>query len=120
MGASDWAGETCRELEAEFGICNDRALRLTTLIRYFSEDGYRGLLGEHGTPERDRRWQRLKAHLAGELRAREGETIEARWNELMDDMDTQARAERGVYLIPWEEHDAEDWTDPGVTTTRTE
>lgn len=120
MGASDWAGRMCRDLEDEFGICGDRALRLTTLIRYFHQDGYRELLGERDTDEYDRRWRRLQADLPEELRAQDGETIEERWNELMDDMDAQARAERGVYLIPWGEYDTEEWTDPGVTTTRPE
>lgn len=46
MGASDWAGRMCRDLTDEFDICDDRALRITTLIRHFPGDEYDGLLDD--------------------------------------------------------------------------
>lgn len=47
-----------------------------------------------------------------------GDTIEERWNNLMDELDCQSRADNGVYLIPWSEHEAEDWQNPGETSFR--
>ena len=47
-----------------------------------------------------------------------GDTIEERWNNLMDELNCQSRADKGVYLILWEEHDADDWQNPGVTRSR--
>jgi hypothetical protein len=38
----------------------------------------------------------------------------------MDELDCPTRAEKGVYLVPWEDHEADDWQQPGVSQTRPE
>ncbi|ACV12093.1 hypothetical protein Huta_1924 [Halorhabdus utahensis DSM 12940] len=120
MGASDWAGRMCDQLEGKFDICDDRALRVTTLVRLLRGEGRENVFGEHGGERWARHKELLIDRLDESLEDQPGETIEARWNNLMDDLDCQDRAEKGVYLIPWDEHDAEDWQDPGVTDSRPE
>jgi len=121
MGVSDWAGRMCLTLEERFDVCDDRALRLTTLVRYFvSGEGYEDVLGPHDSDRHRRLTEQLIDDLDESLHKQPGETIEARWNNLMEELDCQARAEKGVYLIPWEEHDADDWQNPGVTSVRPE
>ena len=118
MGASDWAGRMSMRLEDQFDICDDRALRFTTLVRYFvSGEGYEDVMGPHNTDRHRRLEERLIDDLDESLREQPGESVEARWNNLMDELDCQARAEKGVYLVPWEEHDADNWQNPGVTST---
>lgn len=116
MGASDWAGRMCRDLEDEFDICGDRALRLTTLIRRFGHPEYEGILGDH--EEHRDKWPLFRDYLVREIRQRDGETIEQRWNTFIDDVGYPDEVEGEVYLIPWDEYDADDWTDPGVTATK--
>jgi len=107
------------ELEEQFGICDDRALRFTTLVRYFvSGEGYEDVMGPHDSDRHRRLKERLIYNLDRSLQEKHGETAETRWNNLMDELDCQARAKKGVYLIPWEEHDADDWQKPGVSSTR--
>jgi len=118
MGASDWAGRMSMRLEDQFDICDDRALRFTTLVRYFvSGEEYEDVMGPHNTDRHRRLEERLIDDLDESLREQPGESVEARWNNLMDELDCQARAEKGVYLVPWEEHDADNWQNPGVTST---
>jgi hypothetical protein len=119
MGASDWAGRMCLIMEERFDICDDRALRLTTLVRYFvSAKGYEDVMGVHDTDRHRRLKEQLIDDLDESLYRQPGETIEARWNNLMEELDCQARAEKGVYLIPWEEHNTDDWQSPGVSSMR--
>lgn len=121
MGASDWAGRMCRELEETFDVCDDRALRVTTLVRMLrGTDGYEEVFGPHGSDRHRRHKTRLIDRLDESLQEQPGETIEDRWNNLMDELNCQARAENGVYLIPWDEHDADDWQNPGVAQKRPE
>ena len=56
MGASDWAGRMCMRLEEEFNISEDRALRITTLVRLLRGEGYEGVFGEYGSE----RYQKLQ------------------------------------------------------------
>jgi hypothetical protein len=119
MGASDWAGRMCHKLENKFDICGDRALRFTTLVRYLrGTGGYEGAFGERGTERHQRVRRRLISELDESLHEQPGETVEQRWNNLMDELDCQSRAEKGVYLVPWDEYDTDDWSDPGVSRTR--
>lgn len=121
MGASDWAGRMCLELEETFDICGDRALRITTLVRLLrGGEGYEDVFGPHGSDRHHRHKAQLIDALDESLRNQPGETIETRWNNLMEALDCQARADNGVYLIPWEEYDADDWRDPGVTQAQPE
>lgn len=120
MGASDWAGHMCMELEAQFNVSGDRALRITTLVRQFTAPGYDGVMGEHGSDQFYRHKTQLIDRLDESLAEQPGESIEERWNNLMDELNCQNRAENGVYLIPWDEHDSEDWRDLGVSRTRPE
>jgi len=118
MGASDWAGRMCDRLKETFDVCDDRALRLPTLVRYMRGEGYDDVFGEHGSDRHRRLKERLIDNLDDSLREQPGETIEQRWNNLMDELDCQERAEKGVYLIPWDEHDTDDWQKPGVVSSR--
>lgn len=121
MGASDWAGRMCDKLEDRFDICGDRALRLPTLVRFLrGTEGYEDVFGEHGSDRYQRVRRRLISELDESLQEQPGETVEERWNNLMDELDCQSRAERGVYLVPWDEHEADDWSEPGVSRTRPE
>lgn len=114
--ASDWAGETANQLEAEFGICTDRALRFTTLVRFFvSKPEYEGVLAEIENENR-----MLIHELPQTLRNQPGDTVEDRWNTLMDELDAQQHVDAGVYFVPWAEHDPDHMHDPGVTTERPE
>ena len=109
----------CIELEKQFGICDDRALRFTTLVRYFvSGERYEDVMGPHDSARHRRLKERLIDNLDRSLQEQPGETAETRWNNLMDELDCQARAEKGVYLVPWEEHDADVWQKLGVSSTR--
>jgi len=109
------------KLEETFDVCGDRALRVTTLVRFLrGGEGYEGVFGPHGSERHRRHKEQLIDTLDESLQKQPGETIETRWNNLMDELDCQARAEKGVYLIPWDEHDADDWQDPGVSPTRPE
>lgn len=118
MGASDWAGRMCMRLEEEFGISDDRALRFTTLVRLLRGEEYENVFGEYGSERHQRLQERLIDDLDKSLREQPGDTIEERWNNLMDELNCQSRADKGVYLIPWEEHDADDWQNPGVSRSR--
>lgn len=118
MGASDWAGRMCIRLEEEFGVSEDRALRITTLVRLLRGEGYEDVFGEYGSDRQQRLKKQLIDDLDRSLHEQSGNTIEERWNNLMDELNCQSRADKGVYLIPWEEHDADDWQDPGVTRSR--
>lgn len=95
MSASDWVGRMCSTLEERFDICDDRALRFTTLVRYFvSGEGYEDVLGPHDSDRHRRLTEQLIDDLDESLHKQPGETIEARWNNLMEELDCQARAER--------------------------
>ncbi|WP_254824888.1 hypothetical protein [Haloglomus halophilum] len=118
MGASDWAGRMCIRLEEEFEVSEDRALRITTLVRLLRGEGYEDVFGEHGSDRHQRLQKRLIDDLDKSLHEQPGDTIEERWNNLMDELNCQSRADKGVYLISWEEHDADGWQNPGVTRSR--
>lgn len=126
MGASDWAGEMAGKLREEFDLSSGQALRLTTIIRWFnSNPEYAGVFDEPGS-ERWREQKRIFIHdLPDVLRAQSGDTLEERWNTLMDELGFQERTERGVYLESWTEqtgekfdywtlHPQEDMTLPGL------
>jgi hypothetical protein len=108
----------CIRLEEEFGVSEDRALRITTLVRLLRGEGYEDVFGEYGSDRQQRLKKQLIDDLDRSLHEQPGNTIEERWNNLMDELNCQSRADKGVYLIPWEEHDADDWQDPGVTRSR--
>lgn len=120
MGASDWAGRMCHRLEETFDICPDRSIRFTTLVRQLRLEQYGNVFGDHGSDRHQRLTEALIDELDESLREQPGETVEQRWNNLMDELDCQSRAEKGVYLVPWEECDGDDWTDPGVSRARPE
>jgi hypothetical protein len=85
MGASDWAGRMCRELEERFDVCDDRALRVTTLVWMLrGADGYEEVSGPHGSDRHRRHKTRLIDRLDKSLQEQPGEMIEDRWNNLMD------------------------------------
>lgn len=115
MGASDWAGRMCITLEERFDIHSDRSVRLTTMVRLLRGEG---AFGEHGSDQHEEHVRRLIDDLDESLAAQPGETVEEHWNNLMDDLGCQARTDEGVYLIPWDDHDAETWDEPGRTSTR--
>ncbi|MFY4814621.1 hypothetical protein ACOJIV_18280 [Haloarcula sp. AONF1] len=104
MGASDWAGSIAKDLEAEFGTCIERSVRLTSLIRWFaSNPEYR----EIDQLEREGEWDVLTVDLPTVLRDQPGSSIEERWNTLMDKFGYQELADGGVYLQPWDDYDTE-------------
>ena len=105
-------------LEEEFDISEDRALRITTLVRLLRGEGYEDVFGEYGSERHQKLQEQLIDDLDKSLLKQSGDTIEERWNNLMDDLDCQSRADEGVYLIPWEEHDVGDRQNPGVTRSR--
>jgi len=100
MGASDWAGRMCTRLEEEFDISEDRALRITTLVRLFRGEGYEDVFGEYGSERHQKLQEQLIDELDKSLLEQSGNTIEERWNNLMDELDCQSCADNGVYLIP--------------------
>jgi hypothetical protein len=118
MGASEWAGRMCMRLEEEFDITEDRALRFTTLVRLLRGGEYGNVFGAHGSERHRECKTRLIDNLDKSLRKQPGDTVEQRWNNLMDELGCQERADEGVYLVPWEDHDADDWQNPGVTRSR--
>lgn len=74
MRASDWAGRMCMRLEDQFDICDDRALRFTTLVRYFvSGEGYEDAMRPHNTDRHRRIEERLIGDLDESLREQPGE-----------------------------------------------
>jgi hypothetical protein len=117
MGASDWAGHMCLTLEDRFDIHGDRSVRLTTMVRFLRGEG---AFGEYDSDQYEEHVHQLIDNLDDSLATQPGETVEERWNNLMDDLGCQARTERGVYLIPWDDHEAEAWDKPGRTATRPE
>lgn len=52
------------------------------------------------------------------LRDQPGETVEERWNNLMDELQFQARADAGVCLLPWTEYDERKHGHLGVSENR--
>lgn len=77
-----------------------------------------GAFGERDSDKHDECVRTLIDDLDESLASQPGETVEERWNNLMDDLGCQTRTDEGVYLVPWDDHDAEDWSEPGRTTTR--
>lgn len=108
----------CLRLEEEFDISEDRALRITTLVRLLRGEGYEDVFGEYGSERHQKLQEQLIDELDKSLLEQSGNTIEERWNNLMDELDCQSRADNGVYLLPWSEHEADDWQNPGVTSSR--
>lgn len=105
----------CMRLEEEFSVSEDQALRITTLVRLLRGEEYEDVFGEYGTERHEQVQKRLIDDLDKSLSEQPGDTIEERWNSLMDELDCQSRADKGVYLIPWEEHDSDDWQNLIVT-----
>ncbi|WP_424016247.1 hypothetical protein ACOZ4N_00335 (plasmid) [Halorientalis pallida] len=62
MGASDLAGRMCTRLEEEFNLSEDRALRITTLVRLLRGED-EDVFGEYGS----KRHQKLQEQLIDEL-----------------------------------------------------
>ena len=122
MGASDWAGRTAQELTEKYGISEDRALRITTLVRMFvSDPAYEAVFADHGTD----RWQSQKqafiTDLPQTLKNQPGRNVEEQWNNLMDDRDIPTRTVEPVYLKPWPDVKNNDRkTTSGYTTHRGE
>ncbi|MDR5673613.1 hypothetical protein RH858_10730 [Halalkaliarchaeum sp. AArc-GB] len=75
-------------LEDEFDISEDRALRITTLVRLLRGEGYEDVFGEYGSERHQK------------LQEQSGNTIEERWNNLMDELNCQSRADKGIYSSP--------------------
>jgi hypothetical protein len=63
MGASDWAARMCIRLEEEFGVSENQALRIKTLVRLLRGEGYENIFGEFGSD----RYQSLKKQLIDDL-----------------------------------------------------
>jgi len=63
------------------------------------EKEYEDVFGEHGSDRDQRLQKRLIDDLDKSLHEQPGDTIEERWNNLMDDLNCQSRADKGVYLI---------------------
>lgn len=120
MGASDWAGRTVQELVEAFGISDDRALRITTLVRMFvSDPTYDAVFADHGTDQWAEQKQRFIDDLPRTLKAQPGDTVEARWNTLMDARDIPNRTDEPVYLKPWPDiKDKDPMTTSGYTAQR--
>lgn len=86
MGASDWVDGMCMRLEEEFGVSEDRVLRITTLVRLLRGEGYEDVFGEYGSERHQKVQKRLIDYLNKTLREQSGDTIEERWNNLMDEL----------------------------------
>lgn len=111
---SDWAGRMVRDLEGEFGTCPERNVRITSLVRWFvSNPRYEGLLEDSQTDES----RMLTDDLPRVLREQPGDSIEERWNNLMDELGYPEKVEAGVYLQSWDDFE-EDGHDPGVSSSR--
>jgi hypothetical protein len=122
MGASDWASRTASQLIEEFDISEKRAFRITSLVRLFvSNPEYDDVFAE---PRNDK-WQRQKTDfitgLTETLKQQPGDTIEERWNNLIDEESIQHRTVNPVYLRPWPEVKNKDpHTTPRFVTDRRE
>jgi len=76
----------CMRLEEEFDISEDRALRITTLVRLFRGEGYEDVFGEYGSERHQKIQEQLIDELDKSLLEQSGNTIEERWNNLMDEL----------------------------------
>jgi len=111
MGASDWAGTMSERLNREFGTKGERNLRVTSLIRWFvSDPRYQDISDDPQQSD----LQSLIDDLPEILREQPGDTLEQRWNHLMYEWGYQEKVDAGVYLVPWEDYDDENY-DPQVT-----
>jgi len=120
MGASDWAAHTIQEFNEAFGVTEERALRITNLVRSFvSDPTYEEVLADRGTDQRRSQRQDFIDEITRTLQNQPGDTIEERWNNLMDEREIPERVEQPVYLKPWTDIDDEDakYT-MGLTRTR--
>lgn len=113
----EWAGEMIGDLTEEFDIPDDRALRITSLIRNFISNPEYNTFDKHEQlteveeitaiydqyiERRDFSYRGLfMTDLPIVLRYLPGETIEERWNHLMETIGYQELADEGVYLLPW-------------------
>lgn len=108
MTGSDWAGRMTGKLEREFGTSHDRNLRITGMVRWFASDPrYKPLSEDIPAGRRPDEWELLRDDLPRVLREQPGETIEERWNDLMDELGYPELVDEGVYLFPWEYFDPE-------------
>ena len=57
-------------------------------------EGYEDVFGEYGTERHEQVQKRLIDDLDKSLRELPGDTIEERWNSLMDELDCQSRADK--------------------------
>jgi len=119
MGASDWAAHTVLEFDEVFGVGEERALRITNLVRAFvSDPAYDDVLAERGTDQRRAQQQAFIDEVTRTLQNQAGNTIEERWNNLMDEREIPERVEQPVYLEPWTEIDDDPKYTMGLTRTR--
>lgn len=93
-----------QQLGDEFDISYAQAHRLTSLVRQFSSHpDYKHLSGESGSEQWREQKRLIFDKLPDTLRGQPGNTVEERWNSLMDELEYQKQAEKGVYLKPWTE-----------------
>ena len=101
MGASDWAGRKVREMKEEFGVGEDRALRITGLVRrIISNPGYRELRASDAY-NRDEFRDIFTQNLIKSLKMEEPDTVEEKWNSLVRKRGFHHVSGVDVYLGPW-------------------
>ncbi len=102
MGASDWAGKMAKEMEREFGVEQDRSLRITDLVRLIISNPHFEYLREHDDFDEKKFPGTFTQNLIGSLKAqRDAETLERRWNKLAREEGLHEVAGVDVYLGPW-------------------
>lgn len=82
MGASDWAGRMINQIEEEFAVDRERAVDVTNLVRRIVSDPDFDDLRDSGLVD-DEFEEVFIQNLMGSLTARNGNSIEERWNTLV-------------------------------------
>ena len=114
----EWASRAIQDIERKFGPHDeDRLLRITGLVRHFISNPDYADLRDHAEGTQQTLPHPLVGDLASQLVAQPGDTIEDRWNHLMDDLDFQQYTDSGVYLQSWAKYTEEKHGFPGVTTS---
>jgi len=102
MGASDWAGKMIQEMEREFGVEQDRSLRITGLVRLIISDPHFEYLREHEDFDEEKFPGTFTQNLIESLKAqRDAETLEERWNKLAREEGLHEIDGVDVHLGPW-------------------
>jgi hypothetical protein len=103
MGASDWAWEKIEEMEKEFGVDNNRAVRITSLVRRMISSPEFKQLREVTIVDGPEFREIFTQNLIESLDNQDADTIEEKWNSLVRQHGFEQVSGVDVYIGPWEE-----------------